>query len=183
MCSVHIRLIANNKIGLEVVHCGQVRSQDWFWGVQDPKKWTFWTHKWTFLNFTPLPSYKNPIFGPLCGYKWTFWRFGRCVAPRTPWLRAWLWIEKGANTPHNAPISPFNLIMHQISDILAIFAICDKTIKDIGLLSFFFFFFFLIKLLMDIINAHTKWNSDEMQHGKTWISSLAWTKEDIGSVP
>ena len=28
-----------------------------------------------FLDLTPFnPSYKYPIFGPLCGWKWTFWQ-------------------------------------------------------------------------------------------------------------
>ena len=37
-------------------------------GVRNLKKWTFWTQKEDFfLTSPPLPSYKNPIFGPLCG--------------------------------------------------------------------------------------------------------------------
>ena len=39
------------------------------------------------------PSYKNPIFGPLCGQKWTFCQifFWGCIAPPAPpWLRAWI---------------------------------------------------------------------------------------------
>ena len=47
----------------------QARSQDWFlWGCGNPQKWTFWTQKVDFFEpHPPLPSYKNPIFGPLCG--------------------------------------------------------------------------------------------------------------------
>ena len=48
----------------------QARSQDRFWGgfiAGPPKCGPFGPKKWTFFNLTPLPSYKNPIFGPLCG--------------------------------------------------------------------------------------------------------------------
>ena len=36
-------------------------------GAGPTKSGPFGPKKWTFLNITSLPSYKNPIFGPLCG--------------------------------------------------------------------------------------------------------------------
>ena len=62
----------------------QARSQNRIWktppkvDLVDPKSGLFEAH----------PSNKTPIFGPLCGHKWTFASFGGCIAPPPPPLLA-----------------------------------------------------------------------------------------------
>ena len=59
----------------EIYALVQVRSQDRIWGGTEPppkKSGPFGPKKWTLLTSPPKPSYKNPIFGPLCSKKWTF---------------------------------------------------------------------------------------------------------------
>ena len=52
----------------------QACSQDWFGGVRDSKKVDLLDLKsGLFEPHSPLPSYKNPMFGQFCGWKWTFW--------------------------------------------------------------------------------------------------------------
>ena len=59
-------------------------------GAEPPKSGPFGPKKWTFLNLTPLPSYKNPIFVHFVAKSGPVGRFGGVHhTPAPPWLRAW----------------------------------------------------------------------------------------------
>ena len=72
--SLSLEAVCFLKPEFRLVSSLQARSQDpiW-WGAEPPKSGPFSPKKVDFLNLTPpQPSYKIPIFGPLCDKKWTF---------------------------------------------------------------------------------------------------------------
>ena len=56
-----------------------------FGGVQDPKKWTFWTQKVDFFEpHPPYPPTKTPFLAHFVAKSGLFGRFGGCVTPPHP---------------------------------------------------------------------------------------------------
>ena len=63
----------------------QAHSQNQYWEVRDPQKWTFWPLKWTFLNLAILTLLQKPHFWSTLWLKVDLLAdLGDCVAPCTP---------------------------------------------------------------------------------------------------